>query len=133
MGIFDSIKKSEKLSDEQKKWNKMWDLWVEERIESPYAELMTYQSEVNNGGHDQYFSNLEERGVLQKEIVSVEKILPEILKNNFKEAYNAYLVLYKDEDNEEAQVKLDECDDIFYQYESEINKILEEYASRIEL
>lgn len=73
MGIFDSIKKSEKLSDEQKKWNKMWDLWVEERIESPYAELMTYQSEVNNGGHDQYFSNLEERGVLQKEIVSVEK------------------------------------------------------------
>ena len=133
MGIFDSIKKSEKLSDEQKKWNKMWDLWVEECIESPYAELMTYQSEVNNGGHDQYFSNLEERGVLQKEIVSVEKILPEILKDNFKEAYNAYLVLYKDEDNEEAQVKLDDCDDIFYQNESEINKILEEYASRIEL
>lgn len=59
--------------------------------------------------------------------------MPEILKDNFKEAYNAYLVLYKDEDNEEAQVKLDECDDIFYQNESEINKILEEYASRIEL
>lgn len=46
-------KKKAELSDEQKKENKMWALWEEERAESPYQELMTYQSEVNNGGHDQ--------------------------------------------------------------------------------
>ena len=132
MGIFNSLKKK-KLSDEQKKWNKMWDLWAEERADSPFAELMTYQSEVNNGGHDQYFSNMEERGILQKEIASIEKILPENLKNNFKEAYGAYLVLNKDVDNEEAINKLNDCDDMFYQNESEINNILEEYASRMKL
>lgn len=133
MGIFDNLKKKNKLTDEQKRWNKMWDLWAEERAESPYAELMTYQSEVNNGGHDQYFSNMEERGVLQKEIATLEEILPENLKNNFKEAYSAYLALYKNEDDEDAQDKLDDCDNHFYEYETEINKILEEYASKIKL
>ena len=47
------------LSDEQQKWNKMWELWVNGRADSPYAELMTYQSEINNGGHAQYFHNID--------------------------------------------------------------------------
>ena len=60
MGVFSFFKKSKvELTDEQKKWNKMWDLWVEGRADSPYSELMTYQSEINNGGHDQYFFNIE--------------------------------------------------------------------------
>lgn len=60
MGVFSFFKKSKvELTDEQKKWNKMWDLWVEGRTGSPYSELMTYQSEINNGGHDQYFFNIE--------------------------------------------------------------------------
>ena len=46
----------------------MWDLWVEKKAETPYAELMTYQSEVSNGGHDQYFTNTENTGDIQKEI-----------------------------------------------------------------
>ena len=50
-------KKSE-LTEEQKKWNKMWDLWANGLTDSPYAELMTYQSEVYNGGHGQYFDNV---------------------------------------------------------------------------
>jgi len=44
-----------KCSDKQ--WNKMWELWSDEQVSSPYAELMTYQSEVENGGHDQFFYN----------------------------------------------------------------------------
>ena len=53
MGVFSFFKKSKvELTGEQKKWNIMWDLWVEGRADSPYAELMTYQSEINNGGHD---------------------------------------------------------------------------------
>lgn len=54
MGLFNIFKKTK-----QQKWNKMWELWSEGKIASPYAELMTYQSEVNNGGHNQYFTNVE--------------------------------------------------------------------------
>ena len=54
MGVFGFFKKRKsELSREQKKWNKMWDLWAENRADTPYAEVMTYQSEDNNGGHDQ--------------------------------------------------------------------------------
>ena len=31
---------------------------IEGKAESPYAELMTYQGDINNGGHSQYFSNV---------------------------------------------------------------------------
>ena len=51
-------KKKGALTEAQLKWNKMWELWAEGKAGSPYAELMTYQSEVNNGGHSQYFSNV---------------------------------------------------------------------------
>ena len=67
MGVFILFKKRKaELTDKQKKWNRMWDLWVEGRADSPYAELMTYQSEINNGGHDQYFVNIENTGDLQR-------------------------------------------------------------------
>ena len=47
MGLFDAFKKKKtELSDEQKKWNKMWDLWASGQVDSPYAELMTYRSEI---------------------------------------------------------------------------------------
>ena len=60
MGLFDLFKKKKvELTEEQLKWNKMWDLWTDGNAESPYAELMTYQSEINNGGHGQYFCNIE--------------------------------------------------------------------------
>ncbi len=65
MSLFDFFKKKKvELTEEQLKWNKMWELWTEEKVASPYAELMTYQSEINNGGHDQYFSNVENTGDL---------------------------------------------------------------------
>ena len=48
----------ENLSKEDLKWNKMWDLWVEEKLESPYNELMNYWNEINNGGHLQFFDNV---------------------------------------------------------------------------
>jgi len=55
MGIFGFFSKEQTLSDADRKWNRMWDLWVEGSAESPYSELMEYESEVNNGGHSQYF------------------------------------------------------------------------------
>ena len=68
MGLFDLFKtKNMDVTEEERKCNKIWDLWVEGQADSPYAELMTYQSEINNGGHDQYFNNVENTGDLQKD------------------------------------------------------------------
>ena len=121
------------LNKEQLQWNKMWVLWVEEKADSPYAELMTYQSEINNGGHDQYFLNVENTSDLEKEISALEQVLSAELKDNLRKAYQAYLALEENEDDEDAEETLEECDDTFYEYEEEINKALEEYASKIEL
>ncbi|MBO5333069.1 MAG: DUF4375 domain-containing protein [Clostridia bacterium] len=134
MGLFDIFKKKEvELTKEELQWNKMWDLWTEEKADSPYAELMTYQSEINNGGHDQYFLNVENTGDLEKEMSVLEQILSAKLKENLRKAYQAYLTLEENEDDEDAEEMLEQCDDIFWENEEEINQALEEYASRIQL
>lgn len=91
---------------------------------------MTYQSEINNGGHDQYFLNIENTGDLQKEMSVLETVLSEKLKNNLQKAY---LVLEEKEDDEKAEEIMEECDDVFYENEEEINHILEEYSAKIKL
>ena len=134
MGVFDFFKKRKsELSHEQKKWNKMWDLWAENRADTPYAEVMTYQSEVNNGGHDQYFFNVEQTGDLQAEISILENVLPEELRSNLLTAYDAYQMLADKESDEEWEAILEGCDNVFFKNEEEINRILKEYASKIEL
>ena len=134
MGLFDFLKKKEvQLTDEQKKWNKMWELWTEGEVDSPYAELMTYQSEINNGGHDQYFLNVENTGDLKKEMSALETVLSAKLKNNLQKAYKAYLVLEEKEDDEKAEEIMEQCDDMFYENEEEINHMLEQYSAKIEL
>ncbi len=134
MGVFDFLKKRKsELSREQKKWNKMWDLWAENRADTPYAEVMTYQSEVNNGGHDQYFLNVEQTGDLQAEISILENVLSEKLRSNLLTAYDAYQMLADKESDEEWEAILEGCDNVFFKNEEEINRILKEYASKIEL
>ena len=134
MGLFDIFKKKKvELTEEQLKWNKMWDLWVEGKVDSPFSELMEYQSQVNNGGHDQYFINVENTGDLQKEMSALEQILSEKLNSNLKRAYKAYLVLEEKEGDEKAEETLEQCDDVFYENEEEINQALKEYASKVEL
>ena len=131
MGLFDFFKKKRvELTEKQKKWDKMWNLWVEEKVDSPYLQLMTYQSEVNNGGHDQYFTNVENTGNLQEELSVLKTILSKKLANNLQKAYQAYLVLEKEND-ETAEAMIGQCDDVFYESEEEINRILQEYANKI--
>ena len=120
-----------KIEVDRNKWNKMWNLWAEEKIESPYKELMTYQSEINNGGHDQYFFNIENTGKLEKEINVLKTILPKSLKANLEKAYNAYLK-YNDKEDKLLDI-LEKNDEIFYKYEEDINQILETFSSTIKL
>lgn len=134
MGLFDFLKRKKvELTDEQMKWNKMWELWEVGKADSPYAELMTYQSEINNGGHDQYFTNVENTGDLKKEMSVLDALLSSELKENLKKAYDTYLILEENEEDEQAEEVIEQCDDVFYENEEEINHILEEYAAKIEL
>ena len=134
MGLFSFLKKNKvELTEEQKKWNKMWDMWAVGQVDSPYAELMTYQSEINNGGHDQFFTNIKNAGDPQKLLAALDTILPAKLKNNLQKAYKAYLELEKSESNEKAEAILEKCDDLFYDNDEVINSILEEYAAKLKL
>lgn len=125
-------KKKVKLTEKELKWNKLWELWAEGHIDSPYSELMTYQSEINNGGHAQYFDNVSNTSDLQNEMLSLKTILPLQLSAALEQACTAYLKL---EENDDAQSEelLGQCDDMFYEKEEEINRILEERAAKIEL
>jgi len=134
MGLFDIFKKKKvELTEEQLKWNKMWDLWTEEKTKSPYTELMTYQSEINNGGHSQYFCNVENTGDLKKEMSALSSVLSDKLVENLNRAYEAHLILEEKEDDEKAEEVLEQCDDVFYENEEQINHILQEYANTLEI
>ena len=134
MGLFDIFKKKKvELTEEQLKWNKMWELWTEEKVKSPYAEMMTYQTEINNGGHSQYFCNVENVSDLQKELSALREILTPLLNKNLQKAYKAHLILEEKEDDEKAEEILEQCDDVFYENEEQINRILQEYANTLEI
>ena len=134
MGLFDVFKKKKvELTEEQLKWNKMWELWTEENVESPYSELMTYQSEINNGGHSQYFCNVENVSDLQKEMSALEEILTSLLRENLQIAYKAYQVLEENNNDKESEEILDQCDNVFYENEEQINLILQEYANKLKI
>ena len=127
------MKKKVELKEEQLKWNKMWELWTEGQAESPYSEIMTYQSEINNGGHSQYFCNVENVGDLQKEMSALEEIFAPHLRDNLQKAYKAYLILEEKDEDEKSEEILEQCDDIFYENEEIINRMLVEYANKIDL
>jgi len=133
MGLFGFFRKKQtELTDEQKKWNTLWELWVEGNVEVPYRQLMTYQSDVSNGGHDQYFTNIENTGNLPEELSVLKTILPQKLSDNLQTAYRAYLVLENAYD-EAASQTMQRCDSMFYEAEKEITRTLQEYAKRIKL
>ena len=140
MGLFDIFKKKTATKKEVEKtlppeairWNKMWDMWADGQIESPYQDLMTYQSEVNNGGHSQFFFNVENTGDVNAVVNENLSILPEVHKRNLEEAYSAYRK-YNDVDDDKMEEILNNCDDVFYENEELINEILEKRAETIEL
>ena len=132
MKLFGWFRKQEELPVADRKWNKMWDLWVEGNAESPYSELMEYESEVNNGGHSQYFFNVANCGDVQAAAKVLLFILPEPLLSNFRKAYEAFSG-QEDICDDVNDSLFDECDDIFGKYEQLILDMLAAHAKSIEL
>ena len=71
---------------------------------------MTYQGEINKGGHDRYFLNTGNTGDLQKKMAILETVLPEKLQSNLRKAYAAYRALSEKEPDGRAQAILEQCD-----------------------
>lgn len=126
-------KKKIELTEEQQKWNKMWELWANSKADSPFSEIMTYQSEVNNGGHGQYFSNLSDSGDLENDVRILKNALPEKHRQNFERAYAAYSNSENQINSEHFEEITEQCDIFFYEYEEEINTLLNTYALKITL
>lgn len=121
------------FSEAERKWNKMWDLWANGEIESPYNELMNYHGEVANGGHYQYFLNTENNGDLKAELEKLCGILPDVLKSNLQTAFNAYSELEQDKNVDANEEIIKKCDRVFGDNEEIINEILEGFCEKIEL
>lgn len=131
MGLFNFFKKKS-LSTKELKWNKMWELWENEQAVSPYQQLMTYQSEVNNGGHSQFFFNVDNTDDLDTVVKEVLSVLPQALSQNLQTAFQAYKK-YSDTDDDQMDEILDSCDDVFYENEEEVNALLKKYANTMEV
>ena len=130
MGIFDLFKRKKETLTTEEKLDRMWELWEIGDLKAPCAKLMTYESEVNNGGHSQYFFNIANSGDLAAEVEAVLSMLPEPLRENLNRGYTAFAAQEDicDDDNEEL---FEECDDVFYEHEQLLIDILYESAKSL--
>ena len=127
MGIFDIFKKKKAALTTDQKLNKMWDLWAINKLDLPCAKLMKYESEVNNGGHSQYFYNVANCGDLAVEVEAVLSMLPEPLRENLARGYAAFSE--QDDISDDVNDELfEECDDVFYEHEQLIIDLIYEAA-----
>ncbi len=108
----------------------LWDRYEKEQVVSPYAELMAYEAEINNGGHSQFFLNTENCGDVNKTIEALLTVLPKKLNQNLARAYKAYLALNGAEEDDRTEALYEACDDFFYENEGLLIDVLKEYAVR---
>lgn len=128
MGFFNIFKKKkgQPLTTGQK-LDKMWELWGEDKLDSPCAKLMKYESEVNNGGHSQYFFNVANCGDLAVEVEAVLSMLHDPLRENLARGY----AVFSEQDDISDDVNdglFEECDDVFYEHEQDIIDMIYEAA-----
>ncbi len=132
MGIFDAFKKKKELTLSQQKENRMWDLWVQGKSVSPYTELMTYESDVNNGGHSQYFFNIANCHDLKAAVDVLFSALPGVLRDNLQRAYDTFSMQEEIDDDVNDEL-FQQCDDVFWENEQLLLDILQEYAESLTL
>lgn len=136
MGLFDRFKKKKEapLSGESLKWNKMFSLWSEGDLPSPYSELVGYYGEIPSGGHPCYFDNTAGTYDLEKTVEILVENLPEKLSENLKEAYAFYVRSLSEDDEaacEELYKKMYECDIVYDKNQGLLEAALQEYANTL--
>mgnify|MGYP003465057854 CR=1 FL=1 len=132
MGLFDIFKKKEPMTDEQLKWEYLWEKWQLEEVPEPYNTIMTYYKEIKKEGHTRFFINIAFCGEVEKAVEKIGSLLPPVLCENLKTAYSHYVILVNEE-NEETESKIRECDTFFDENEQLILDIIQEYADTLEV
>ncbi len=127
-----------KKDGKQDKWSAMWEAWEAGGIPSPYNELLTYDDELQDGGHLQFFLN---RALRKENMFSVMAALKETLPaghaDNVAQAYRQYCMLGIDPDDDAAIVQaLDDAplavfDRYYAEHEEELLDVLEAYAASL--
>lgn len=138
MGFWKKLFGKKDGDDKNSKWNAMWEMWDAGEIDSPYNELLTYDSEIQNGGHLQFFLN---RALRNENIFSVMSALRETLPaghaDNVAKAYRQYCMLDIDTENDAEVMQALQDDplavfDRYYdEHEEELLDVLEAYAETI--
>ena len=139
MGFFKKLfhketpeERAERLQDE------MWESWEEGKLPPSYQALLTYVSDVMDGGHLQYFLNrdLREENFFSL-MPTLRELLPEGHAGNLSNAYRAYCRLGVDvnDDNSIAEA-LEEAplvsyDSYYFEHEEELIDLLEAYAAAL--
>ena len=89
MGLFSKLfkKKDIELTEDVLKWNKMCELFGDGELEEPFYSLFYYDGEIQNGGHLQFFCNLEEseEPKLKDVLKNLKKLLSEEMYANFSQ------------------------------------------------
>lgn len=138
--LFTTPKKETKrftIPKDEERWNKMIDLWSDNELNDPIKDVITYDAEVQNGGHLQFFENCQDE--MEALIISLKKQLPEEMYNNLKQAYELHkekklnIETVDDYVNEAQLGDFDKFDKFYYNNEKKINKIMQEYASTLDL
>lgn len=130
MSIFNIFRKKKKSANADVNLNQLWDRWIDGKVESPCAELMDYESEVNNGGHGQYFFNIANTADLAEHVEKVLSVLPEPLHSNLKTAYKAFAAQNDIADDVNDHL-FEECDRVFWANEHMVIDWLKAYADTL--
>lgn len=125
------FKKKYKLTEDNLKWNKMCDMYDERTLPSPYYEIFDYDSGIQGEGHYCYFDNCGDD--LNRIIGVLMNNLPPVLKENLRNAYDCYIRLENECDEENDEKTIIECDSVYYKNEKLIKNVLQEYANTLNL
>lgn len=138
MGFLKKLFGKKDGGDGEDKWSAMWEMWEAGEIDSPYNELLTYDNEMQEGGHLQFFLN---RALRKENIFAVMAALRETLPadhaDNVAQAYRQYCMLDIDpEDDASVMQALEDAPlsvfDTFYdEHEEELLDVLEAYANSL--
>ena len=121
-----------------RRWNAMWEAWEAGEIPSPYNELLTYDSEMQEGGHLQLFLNRALRGEnIFAVMAALRETLPAGHAENVAQAYRHYCLLGIDPENDaDVCAVLEDAPlapfDVYYdEHEEELLDVLEAFADTL--
>lgn len=119
-------KKTKEIQERKERWEKIENLWYDDKIPSPYDTLMFYAADIRNSGHSIFFDRLQENDLTSGIMDKLLPLLPTNLEENVIEAYRAYIRLKEEgKDDETVYDELVKYNRFFVEHDEEILEILE--------